>query len=366
MNDYGQHVIHMLRKEGYVSALAGIQHIASHTDEKQAWQIIGYDRHLEGDTCEQAVSFLEHPPQEPFFLSVGFFETHRPFPELSTAPDDPDYCRPPAPLPDTPDTREDMARFKASARILDKKIGAVLAALDRSGLANETLVICTTDHGIAFPGMKCNLTDSGIGTMLIMRGPSFAKAAEGEPDVFTGGKVVNAMTTHLDIFPTICDVLAVDSPAWLRGHSLLPLVKGEVDDIHETLFFEVNYHAAYEPMRAVRTKRWKYIKRFDGRTSHVLPNCDDGESKSFLLKNDWNHQMIADEALFDLLFDPNEAENLIEDPACQSIRQDLENRLEKWMRETNDPLLQGKVPAPSGAVINDPNGLSPQDKLMSG
>jgi arylsulfatase A-like enzyme len=353
LNDYGQHVIHRLRREGYVSALTGIQHIASHTDREQAWQIIGYDRYLEGDACSQAVSFLQHSAEEPFFLSVGFCETHRDFPALADAPDDSRYCAPPTPLPDTPETREDMTRFKASARILDRKIGDVLSALDCSGHADNTVVICTTDHGIAFPRMKCNLHDSGIGTMLIVRGPGG----------FTGGKVIDAMTTHLDIFPTICDILGIGPPAWLRGRSLRPLAADEVADIHEALFFEVNYHAAYEPMRAVRTKRWKYIKRFDNRTTPVLPNCDDGESKSLWLRHDWKKQPVPGEGLFDLVFDPNETSNLVDTPAAQSVLHDVRDRMEQWMRETGDPLLEGAVQALPGALVNDTGGISPEEPL---
>jgi len=352
LNDYSQHVIHALRNEGYVSALTGVQHIASTTDGKQAWQVIGYDKHLEGDACEQAVSFLQSPPESPFFLSVGFFETHREFPALSDAPDAPHYCLPPPHLPDTPEVRQDMARFKASARTLDQKIGKVLDTLARSDLAENTLVICTTDHGIAFPRMKCNLHDSGIGTMLIVRGPGG----------FTGGKVVDSMTSHLDIFPTICALLVIQPPPWLRGTSLLPLLQDDADDIHDALFFQVNYHAAYEPMRAVRTTRWKYIKRFDGRCSPVFPNCDDGESKSAWLNHGWKEQSVDDELLFDLCFDPYEMNNLAGDPTRQPILQDMRNRLEEWMRETNDPLQAGAIPAPAGAVINDANSLSPRKK----
>lgn len=352
MNDYRQHVLHALREDGYLSVLTGIQHIAAAKSGKSAWQIIGYDRCLEGDPCSQAVSFLERTPEEPFFLSVGFGQTHREFPDLADAPDDPRYCLPPAPLPDTRETREDMARFKASARILDGKIGKVLSALDRSGLADRTLVICTTDHGIAFPRMKCNLHDSGIGTMLIMRGPGG----------FGGGKVIDAMTSHLDIFPTICELTQIPPPGWLRGRSLLPLVTDNVADLHDQLFFEVNYHAAYEPMRAVRTKRWKYIKRFDGGMTPILPNCDDGESKSYWLTHDWKHQPVPVEALFDLVFDPNETNNLVHDPTVQSILDDLRERVELWMKETEDSLLEGAVPAPPGAVINDAGGLSPREK----
>src|SRR5207248_3062878 len=84
---------------------------------------------------------------------------------------DANYPLPPAPLPDTPEIRRDMGAFKVSAWDLDQGVGAVLNALQESGLADNTLVICTTDHGIAFPCMKANLTDHGIGVMLMMRGP---------------------------------------------------------------------------------------------------------------------------------------------------------------------------------------------------
>jgi len=351
LNDYQQHVIHTLRKEGYTSALAGVQHIASSSSstDKEAWQIIGYDRYLKGEAHEQTWAFLDSCPEDPFFLSVGFFETHREFPALSESPDDPRYCLPPAPLPDTPLMRQDMARYKASARTLDQKMSVVFDALDRNGLADNTLVICTTDHGIAFPRMKCNLHDSGLGVMLIMRGPGG----------FADGAVIDSMTSHLDIFPTIYDLLKIDPPPWLRGTSLLTLVRKEVDELHNELFFEVNYHAAYDPMRAVRTSRWKYIKRFDGRSTPVLPNCDDSESKSAWLEYGWQEKPVPEESLFDLVFDPNETNNLVNDAASQMVLQDMKDRLKRWMHQTDDPLLKGELPVPNGAVVNDSNGLSP-------
>lgn len=351
LNNYEQHIIHTLKQVGYTAVLSGVQHIASGTDKQQAAQIIGYDQFLDGEAHIQAALFLEQAPQNPFFLSVGFFETHREFPLLDECVDDPRYCLPPAPLPDTAETRQDMARFKASARILDHKIGVVLEALERSGLAKDTLVICTTDHGIPFPRMKCNLHDSGIGTMLFMRGPGG----------FSGGKVIDSMTSHLDIFPTLCDMLDIEKPSWLRGSSMVPLIGGEVSNLHEALFFEVNYHAAYEPMRAVRTERWKYIKRFDNRVTPILPNCDDGESKSVWLKHGWQDAALPQEMLFDLIFDPNETNNLVLDEANEPVLNDMQERLERWMQETDDPLLQGAIRPPAGAVVNNRDGLSPTE-----
>jgi arylsulfatase A-like enzyme len=115
-------------------------------------------------------------------------------------------------------------------------------------------------------------------------------------------------------------------------------------------------------MRAIRTKRWKYIRRFENRGHPILPNCDDSLSKDVWLAHDWADMAQDDEMLFDLIFDPNEAHNLVGDPRVGDVLNDLRERLDTWMHETDDPLLKGKVPAPEGAVVNDPDGLSPQQR----
>ena len=349
LNDTNQHILHTLRKAGYTSALAGVQHI-THWDNQPA-KTIGYDHHLGSSDIahERAVAFLDDAPPQPFFLSVGFVETHREFP---AEPDENShYCLPPAPLPDTPATREDMARFKAGARIVDNKMGRVFDALDRNGLADNTLVICTTDHGIAFPGMKCNLTDHGIGVMLIMRGPGG----------FEGGRVVDALVSHIDLFPTICDLVGIEKPTWLQGTSIMPLITSEAESIREEIFAEVNYHASYEPKRAIRTRRWKYIRRCDGRSKPVLPNCDDGLSKDIWLENGWPEMPPIKERLFDLVFDPNETGNLADDERYADVLADMRARLDRWMQETDDPLLKhdGFIPVPESAIVNDPDDPSP-------
>jgi arylsulfatase A-like enzyme len=241
-----------------------------------------------------------------------------------------------------------MAAFKASARKLDQGVGAVLDALEKSGKADNTLVICTTDHGLAFPGAKATLTDRGIGVMLMMRGPGG----------FSGGKVYDAMVSHLDLFPTICDLLNIERPYWLQGKSLLPLIRNETDQVRDAIFAEMTYHAAYEPQRAVRTSRWKYIRRFDNHQGPILPNCDDGPSKEFLLQYGWRERPSVTEQLYDLIYDPNEACNLAYAPSHSSVLQEMRTRLEDWMKDTDDPLLNGPVPAPAGAELNDQDQFS--------
>jgi len=350
LKDYNQHIVHTLRANGYVSALAGVQHVAA--DPK----VIGYDEILPHattsarDVAPAAARFIRSKPDKPFFLDVGFFETHREFPEPV---DNPDYILPPAPLPDVAATRRDMAGFHASARILDKGVGEVLDALESAGLAENTLVISTTDHGIAFPNMKCNLRDTGTGISLIMRGP-------GE---FSKPQVTDALLSNIDVFPTICDYLGIAHPQWLTGKSFLPLVQGHSSQINEVVFSEVTYHAAYEPKRSVRTNRWKYIRHFDDRKTVVLPNCDDGPSKTYWMENQWKSlPTITKEELYDLVFDPNEQNNLVTDtePRAQQALVDLRGQLDTWMKSTSDPLLQGPVPLVEGGHITPQDADSPK------
>lgn len=354
LNNVKEHLAHWLKHEqGYHTALAGVQHVA--TDPS----VLDYDRMMDerATTVQDASSFLKnYQGEQPFYLELGFVDTHRYGPYFS--PDGPHgdgcYDRPPAPLPDTPVTRADMADFVVCAQRLDTDIGTVLAALDKSGHAQNTLVIYTTDHGLAFPGMKCSLTDHGTKVALIMRGAGFE-----------GGSVVDGLVSHLDVFPTLCDYLDASPPNHLQGHSFLPLVQGETDEIRDAVHAEVNLHAAYEPKRMVRTKRYKYIRRFDGRSTPVLPNCDDSPSKTLWLEHGWAERLLAEEQLYDLIFDPNETHNLVDDEHYKMALNDMQARLKSWMKETNDPLLQGKLEPPLGAILNDVDGLSPNEPVYT-
>jgi hypothetical protein len=137
-------------------------------------------------------------------------------------------------------------------------------------------------------------------------------------------------------------------------------VNKEVSQIRDEIFAEVNYHACYEPMRCISTERYKYIRRFSDRTKPVLPNCDDGYSKSLWLENGYPEP--DQEALYDLLYDPTEKNNLIESPAYAGIRDELSQRLQKWQEQSNDPILQGPIPPSDEAKFNDIDSLSPYGK----
>ena len=347
LNDYTEHIVHTLREREYRSALIGEQHISKKPD------VIGYDEVIKIDTfnadqvAPAADEIMRTSLEEPFFLSVGFFETHREFLGPSSVRDAL-YALPPSNLPDAPETRRDMAAFRASARSLDQGVGEVLGSIEALGLSERTLIVFTTDHGIPFPGAKATLYDRGLGVMLIMRGPGG----------FSGGHVKDALVSHIDVYPTLCELVGIDPPDFLQGTSLMPLVRGEADEVNDAIYAGSTWHAAYEPQRAVRTERWKYIRRFDDRERPVLPNTDDSPSKDYLLRHGWGERCIPQEQLYDLAFDPGEAANLVEDETARPVLDDMRARLERWMRETDDPLLDGPVEPPSGVEVSDPDARS--------
>lgn len=364
LRDPWQHLASFLARHGYETALAGFHHEGrwDHPEELgyQEWLRAEADRQApdwERGLARSAVEFLRRRREAPFFLSCGFVTTHRTgqgtqwFNGEASPLGDGRYCRPPGPLPDLPEIRRDFADFRVAAGRLDSYMGEVLTGLEEAGLAENTLVICTTDHGIAFPRMKCNLNDHGLGVMLMLRGPGG----------FTGGRALDALVTHLDLFPTICEVTGLPAPAWLEGRSLLPLVRGERECLHEAVFGEVTYHAAPEPLRTVRTERYRYVRRFAGPGTPVLPNCDDSVSKIEMLRLGWGERVQPQEELYDLAFDPLEVCSLVTDPAYAEVAAELRGRLRCWMKETGDPLLSGRIDPWPGMLANPAEGASPQE-----
>ncbi len=346
LNDYSKHLAAFLGRMDYETVLCGVQHEAPEDE------MIGYKKIISADpddgfstwdetNAQNAAEYIMKENNQPFFLSLGLHHTHRRFPDIDPGIN-PDYIQPPMPLYDTKECREDMAAFMTSAMIADCYIGRVLDALRQSGKEDDTLIIFTTDHGIAFPQMKCNLYDAGIGVSLIIKYP-------GNP---LKGKAVDTLVSQLDIYPTLCDLIQTEKPDWLQGCSLLPLFKGKSDQIREEIFSEVNYHAAYEPMRCIRTQRYKLIRFYDEHDRYIPDNIDGSPSKNFVINYGFLEQKRDREMLFDLYLDPVERVNLIDDEKYKAVYADLSKRLKDWQLATDDPILNGVVPKPVGANIN--------------
>jgi len=124
--------------------------------------------------------------EAPFLAMVGFSEVHRDFKHECYQPDDPAKVFLPPYLTDTPEVREDFADFHGLIHAADASVGDLLQTLAETGLAEDTWVIFTTDHGVPFPRAKSTLYDPGIRTALIMRWPAGFAGGRGRPPARRG------------------------------------------------------------------------------------------------------------------------------------------------------------------------------------
>ena len=335
LNDYSKHLANYLKQFGYETVLFGMQH------ENKNVHNIGYDRVFVDSRSERedltrwdltngdaAIAYLKEKHDRPFFMSYGLAHTHRPFNEVDESID-PDYLKVPHCLADNAADRLDYAGFITSAMRADMCIGRVLDALDETGLTDDTMII----------------------------------KYKGNP---SAGKVKDSLVSHVDIYPTLCDMLGIPKPEWMTGTSMMPLLNNEKDEINDAVFAEVTYHAAAEPQRCVRTKRYKYIRRYGDWKDYVPANIDAGGSKDFVLEQGLLEHQPDREMLFDLSLDAAERNNVIHDPKYGPAAAMMRRMLDDYMEKTDDFASSGNFPRPEGMILNtvtciDPDSNDPKD-----
>jgi len=138
------------------------------------------------------------------------------------------------------------------------------------------------------------------------------------------------------------------------------MVSGGVRDVRQQLFAELTYHTAYDPMRGIRTERYKYIRSFADRPLHLPAHVDASPTKDLLRDRGYFEPRRPPEMLFDLAHDPWERTNLAGDPAVASVADPLRDRLARWMHATGDPLLAGDVAAPAVATLTPVDAYTPE------
>ncbi|MDN4075965.1 sulfatase family protein [Fictibacillus terranigra] len=341
-----------LDKAGYETVLIGLSHETIGQPGGSAFTSsgkLGYKRIIEvggpgnpdGNlaplVADKTIQFLQEQASSgqecPFFASVGFFETHRDFDAYEPQADPDDSIAVPDYLPDTPEVRRDVAQFQASVKTLDEGIERIHRALQETGLDKNTLLLYTTDHGIAFPRAKGTLLDAGLETALIMNWPGEVQ----------GGKVQEELLCNVDLMPTLLEAAGADIPPGLDGRSFLPLLKEKPFTPREEFFCELTWHDRYHPMRGIRTDRYKYIRNFEDGPAVYLPLDIHRSLSGQSVRDDYYTPNVSEE-LYDLLLDPLEEHNLANNDEYAELLQDLRGRVEEWMVTTNDPLLKGAVP----------------------
>lgn len=331
---------------GYHTALIGQQHESRDADSLGFNEVYvnrqpPYLEHCERVT-PQALEFLDRcvTSDQPFFASVGFFEVHRfrkdNYPAYRYPPEPMDNIPIPGYLPDNPAVRGDLAGFAGSIRRADAATGQILDHLDALGLRENTWVIFTTDHGMAFPRAKATLYDPGLETALIHRWPT------GFPG---GGRTSQALAGHVDLVPTLLDMIGADVPPEIEGVSYRQVLAGtDSEGQREYLFGEKTYHMDYDPIRCIRTARYKLIRNFERMQGIGMASDIEGSPSYRSLPPSIMEHPRPEWELYDLESDPWERDNLSEDPGLASIRTKLANELHKWMETSADPLLKGPVP----------------------
>jgi arylsulfatase A-like enzyme len=285
---------------------------------------------------------------------VGFIEPHRlgyrepswpgalpgdnSFPGPGLEPDDSLGVDVPGYLKDTEGTRRELAGMQGAVRHVDTQIGRLLAALKELGLEDNTLVIFTTDHGIAMPRSKCSLYEPGVQVALLMRLP----CRKG----WHGGAVHSEMVSNVDYLPTVLELVGLPIPGNVQGRSFAPLLDGKSYSPRSQIFTELTYHDYYDPRRAIRTETHKLIVNFTTAPAFMDPSqCWRPQSDTVVPANRAvaYHPYVE---LFDLAKDPWEQRDVAERPEYASIRAALLKRLQQHLVETQDPILLGAVTSP--------------------
>lgn len=362
----------LLQKAGYATALVGKWHVGDwsqdpsrrfHPTKRGFDYFVGLtgggtstvDPMIERDGVErqekgltedlltgEAISYLEkRDAKRPFFLFLGLRAPHTAY--LPVAPEDAAPYKDrdmTVPNPDYPglnvaDMKKKMAEYLSSVTCIDRNMGRLLAALDRLKLADNTVVVFTSDHGYnmghngiwhkgngiwatkkmppAQPNIasryRPNLYDHSLRVPVLVRWPGAIKP----------GTVIDRTVSSLDWFPTLLAVAGTKVPAGVtvRGRDAVPLLRGEKVAAWDDSFYSEYSMRVYceTDMRAYRTADWKLVR------DYLNPGRDE---------------------LYDLRNDPAESKNRITDTADPAVRQaieSLEAKLRAKMREVGDPVL---------------------------
>ncbi len=283
---------------------------------------VGLTPGIDARFADAAIDLIRQPHDRPFFLHVNFTAPHDPLlvPPGRENAYDPAAMPLPAnflpehpfdhgnlrgrdeqllPWPRTPEiVRDELARYYTLIAFLDEQVGRILEALEETGQAGRTIVVFSSDHGLAIGSHglrgKQNQYEHSVGVPLIFRGPGIP-----------AGRRRDAQVYLRELYPTVCELAGVAIPGSVEGRSLAGIIRGETDAVHEQIF---GYFG--DVQRMVRGDRWKLI---------AYPKV---------------HRV----QLFDLVQDPWEREDLSNDPRHAEVVERLRDTLRTWQAQVGDPL----------------------------
>jgi len=369
-----------LQSAGYLNGILG-KEVHLQPTEKYCWDFYVTEGQLASGAgigrsperyYEYSRDFLQMAKDQgtPFFLMANSPDPHRPFAGSADeaeawGQDLPTFTRQfiadevPVPdfLPDLPNVRKELAEYFTSVYRCDQSVGAVIRALEESGLADNTMVMFISDNGISMPFAKANCYLASTKTPWIVSWPGKIRPGSVDSEHLISG---------IDFMATVLEAAGVEAVEGMDGFSFLPLLSGDVQEGREYVFTEFHRTSAGReyPMRAVQGERFGYIfNSWAGKTDPMRMDSTSGLTFRAMQDAARTDPEIAarvrlfefrvPEEFYDLRDEPGALNNLIDDPDYQDEIQEMRRVLENRMHATNDPLMipfLNRVEDPSPSV----------------
>jgi N-sulfoglucosamine sulfohydrolase len=310
-------------------------------------------------------------------LKPNPFGNHVEYPEIKDVTYSELALTVPPHLPDLPEARAELAQYYQAISRTDAGLARLVEILKETGQYENTLIVFTADNGMAWPGAKTTMYDTGIRLPLVVRSPDQARR----------GIASEAMISWVDFTPTLLDFAGVKEvlappfragdpegaaataaaapggaakggkrkggPGLVKyefhGRSFLPVLEREHAPGWDVVFSSHQFHeiTMYYPMRVIRTERYKLILNL----AHQLPypfasDLYASATWQATLKSErayYGKRRVSDYVfrpryeLYDLQKDPDEIVNVAASPEYQAVYHDLAARLKEYQKRTRDP-----------------------------
>ena len=294
------------------------------------------------DESSRQAHWRNRKPGQPFFAIFNFGITHESqiwarAKDSLWVDEDLDVPVPPY-LPDNEVGQRDVRQMYSNIKQMDTQVGAILRQLEEDGLMDSTIIFWYTDHGGPLPRMKRLCYDSGLRLPMIIR----------FPHKYRSGTVDDQLVSFIDFKPTILSLVGIEPPGYIDGRAFL----GQFEDLMKRRYIHAGgdrFDAKRDMIRAVRDKRYKYLRNYKPDQPYYLPVAyreqmpvmqellrmrDAGELDQYQAQ--WFRQTKDEEELFDCEKDPHELHNLAKDPAYANKLTELRVECDRWMKEIND------------------------------
>ncbi len=288
-------------------------------------------------------------PGQPFFSVFNFGITHesqiwRQAENPLLVDEDLEVPIPPY-LPDTEIAKRDIRQVYSNIVAMDQQVGEILQQLEDDGLLDSTIIFWYTDHGGPLPRQKRLLYDSGMHLPLIIR----------FPDGWRAGETDDQLISFVDFKSTAMSLAGIEPPDYVNGRAFLG--EFESPEAREYVHGAADrFDTEYDTIRAVRDKRFKYLRNFQTDKGYYLPLSyreqmpimqellrlrDEDELTD--VQAQWFRESKAEEELFDTSVDPYELNNLAMNPAYEDKLVEMRNELESWMTAIDDQGLMNEA-----------------------